>query len=129
MSVKYLTPTSLGRISFMVGPLCTTLKPDVKEYLTFTPDDIGLLFGDVASPAGLILNHNDPRECYVILPDSEYAADILKLIEDPQLVGTHMHLTLDRPKKEIISIVAKLLEDKALEEGEKYEYISIEAEG
>ena len=28
-----------------------------------------------------------------------------------------MHLTLDRPRKEIISIVAKLLEDKALEEG------------
>ena len=28
-----------------------------------------------------------------------------------------MHLTLDRPKKEIISIVAKLLEDKSPDEG------------
>ena len=105
------------------------LKPDVKEYPTFTPDDIGLLFGDIASPTGLILNHNDPRECYVIFPDSEYVSDILKLIEDPQCVGAHMHLTLDRSKKEIISIVAKLLEGKALEEGEEFEYIPIEADG
>ena len=107
----------------------STLKPDVKEYPTFTPHDIGLLVGDIASPTGLILNHSDPRECYVIFPDSEYVQDILKLVEDPQCVGTYMHLTLDRPKKVIISIVAKLLEDKALEEGEEFEYISIEGEG
>ena len=44
-------------------------------------------------------------------------------------MGTHIHLTLDRPKKEIISIVAKLLEEKPLEEGEEFEYIPIEAEG
>ena len=49
----------------------------MKEYLTFTPDDIGLLFGDIASLTGLILNHNDPSECYVIFPDSEYVPDIL----------------------------------------------------
>ena len=107
----------------------STLKPDVKEYPTFTLDDIGLLFGDIASPTGLVLNHNDPRECYVIFPDSEYVPDILKLIEDHQWVGTHMHLTMDRPKKEIISIVAKLLEDKALEEEEEFKYIPIEADG
>ena len=105
------------------------LTPDLKEYPTFTPDDIGLLFGDIASPTGLILNHSDQRECCMIFPDSEYVPDILKLVEDPQWVGTHIHLTLDRPKKEIISIVAKLLEDKALEEGEEFEYIPIEAEG
>ena len=40
-----------------------------------------------------------------------------------------MHLTLDRPKREIISIIAKLLEHKALEDGEEYEYIPIQAEG
>ena len=40
-----------------------------------------------------------------------------------------MHLTLDRPKKEIIAIVAKLLEDKPLEEEVEFEYIPIEAEG
>ena len=40
-----------------------------------------------------------------------------------------MHLTLDRPKREIISIIAKLLEDKPLQDGDKYEYIPIEADG
>ena len=101
----------------------------MKEYPTFTPDDIGLLFGDISSPTGLILNCSDPRECYVIFPDSDYVPDILELVEDPQWVGTHMHLTLDRPRKEIISIVVKHLEDKALEEGEEFECIPIEAEG
>ena len=112
-----------------VVPITSTLKPDVNDYPTFTPYDIGLLFGDIASATGLILNYSDPRECYVIFPESQYVQDILKLIDDPQLVGTHMHLTLDRPRKEIISIVSKLLEDKALEEGEEFEYIPIETEG
>ena len=65
----------------------------------------------------------------MIFPDSECVPDILKLIENPHWVGTHMHLTLDRPKKEIISIIAKLLEEQPLEGGEEYEYIPIEAEG
>ena len=37
-----------------------------------------------------------------------------------------MHLTVDRPRVEIILIIAKHLEDKALEEGEEYELIPIE---
>ena len=40
-----------------------------------------------------------------------------------------MSLTLDRPNMEVIPIVVKLLEDKALEQGEEYEYIPIKAEG
>ena len=32
----------------------STLEPDVEEYPTFIPDDTGLLFGDIASPTGLI---------------------------------------------------------------------------
>ena len=39
-----------------------------------------------------------------------------------------MHLTLDRPKKGIISTVAILLEGQALEEGEEFEYIPVESE-
>ena len=70
-------------LSNRVVQIRSTLKPDVKEYPPFTPDDIGLLFGDIASPTGLILNHSDPRECYVIFPDSEHVPDILKLVEDP----------------------------------------------
>ena len=106
----------------------STHEPDVEEYPTFTPDDIGLLFGDIASPTGLILNKSDPRECFVIFAESGYIQEILKLVEDPQWVGTHMHLTLDRPRKGIISIVAKLLEGQALEEGEEFEYIPVESE-
>ena len=48
-------------LSNRVVQVRSNLKPDVKEYPTFTPDDKGLLFGDIASPTGLILNHNDPR--------------------------------------------------------------------
>ena len=37
-----------------------------------------------------------------------------------------MNLTVDRPRLEIIPIIAKLLEDKALEERGEYEFIQIE---
>ena len=40
-----------------------------------------------------------------------------------------MNLTLDRPRGEIIPIIANLLEDKALEDGDEYEYIPMETEG
>ena len=55
--------------------------------------------------------------------DPEHVPEILKLIDTPQWVGNHMNLTLDRPRGEVIPIIAKLLEDKALEDGEEYEYI------
>ena len=42
-------------------------------------------------------------------------------------MGGHLHeLTIDRPWVEVIPFIVKHLEDKALEEGEEYEYISIE---
>ena len=45
-------------------------------------------------------------------------------------MGGHPHaFYLDRPKTEIISIIAKLLEEKPLEDWEEYEHIPIEAEG
>ena len=116
-------------LSDRVVQVRSTLKPDVKEYPSFSPDVIGLLFGDLAIPVGLVLHHNNPRECFVIYPDSEYVPDILKLVDTPQWVGTNMNLTLERPKMEAIPIIAKLLEDKALEEGEEYQYIPIEVEG
>ena len=106
----------------------STLKPDEEEYPSFISDDISLLFEDIASPTGFILNKGDPRECYVVFPESGYIPEILKLIEDPQWVGIHMHLTLDRPSKGILSIVAKLLGGQTLEEGEEFEYFPIETE-
>ena len=65
----------------------------------------------------------------MIFSNPEYVPEILKLIDTPQWVGTHMNLTLDRPRGEVISIIAKLLKDKALEGGEEYEYIPMEVEG
>ena len=107
----------------------STLKPDVEEYPSFSADGVILLFGDVARPVGLVLNHNNPRECFVIFPDSEYVPDILKLADSPKWVGTNMNLTIDRPRVEVIPIIVKLLEDKTLGGGEEYEYIPIEGGG
>ena len=116
----------------------STLKPDEEEYPSFTSDDISLLFGDIASPTGFILNKGDPTgfilnkgdpwECYVVFPESGYIPEILKLVEDPQWVGIHRHLTLDRSRKGILSIVAKLIEGQTLEEEEELEYSPIESE-
>ena len=39
-----------------------------------------------------------------------------------------MNLTLDRPRKGILSIVAKLIQGQALEEGKQFDYIPIECE-
>ena len=112
-------------LSNKVVQVRSTLKPDVKEYPSFKPDDIRWY----NTPEGLILNHNDPRECFVIFSNPEYVPEILQLIDTPQWMGTHMNLTLDRPRREVIPIIAKLLEDKALEDGKEYEYISLETEG
>ena len=60
-----------------------------------------------------------------IFPNSGTVPDILKLADTPNWVGTHMNLAADRSRVEIITIIAKLLEDKTLEEGEEYEFIPI----
>ena len=99
----------------------STLTPEEEEYPSFSADDISILFGDIATPTGFVLNKGDPRECYVVSPESGYILEILKLIEDPQWVGRHMHLTLERPRKEILPIVAKLLGGQPLEKGEDFE--------
>ena len=110
-------------LSNRVVQVRSTLKPE-EEFHSFSPNDIILLFDDLAKPVGLVLNHNNPCECFVIFPNS--VPDILKLAVTPQWVGTHMNLTIDSPRVEIISIITKPLEDKALEEGEEYEYIPMD---
>ena len=72
------------------------------------------------------MNRGDPRECYVVFSESGYIPEILKLLDDPQWVGKHMHLTLQRPKKEILPIVAKLLGGQPLDKGEEFEYFPVE---
>ena len=93
---------------------------------TYTPDDIVFLFGDVIRPVGLILNCNDPNEHFVLFPPAPPMQEIFDLGENQSWVRTHMQLVLHRPLADNFPIVTKLLQDKALEEGEEYEYIPIE---
>ena len=74
------------------------------------------------------MNKGDPGEGYVVFAEPGYMPEILKLLEDPTWVGRHMHLTLERPRKEILPIVAKLLGGQPLDKGENFEYFPIENE-
>ena len=87
-----------------------------------------VLSGDIATPTGFVLNKGDQRECYVVFAEPGYIPEILKLLEDPTWVGRHMHLTLERPRKEILPIVAKLLGGQSLDKGEDFEYFPVENE-
>ena len=106
----------------------STLTPEEEEYPSYRADDISLLFGDIAKPTGFVLNRGDPRVCYVVFAEPRYIPEILKLLEDPTWVGRHLHLTLERPRKEILPIVAKLLGGQPLDKGENFEYFPVENE-
>ena len=60
--------------------------------------------------------------------DPGYIPEILKLLDDPKWVGKHMYLTLERPRKEILPIMAKLLGGQPLDKGEDFEYFPVEHE-
>ena len=64
-----------------------TLTAEEEEYPSFSTDDISVLFGDIATPTGFVLNRGDPRECYVVFPEPGYILEIWKLLDDPQWVG------------------------------------------
>ena len=74
---------------------------------------------------GLILNNNDPLECYVMFPPTAPMQDIIDLPKNPSWMGTSMHLGLHKPKSGMLTIASKLIQSKDLEEDEEYEYISI----
>ena len=59
------------------------------------------------------------------VPPAAPMQEIVGLAGDTSWVGTSMQLGLHRPPSSMLSIVSKLLQDKALEEGEEYEYIPI----
>ena len=98
---------------------------DEKDFPSYTQDDVVFLFGDVIRPVGLVLNHKNLLECYVLFPPEAQKQKIARLVEDPSWVGTPMQLSLHKPPSGMFTIVSKLLQDKALEEGEEYEYIPI----
>ena len=60
------------------------------------------------------------------VPPAAPMPEIFGLAKDPSWVGTSMQLGLQKPSSHMLSIVSKLLQDKAFEEGEEYEYIPIQ---
>ena len=88
-----------------------------KDYPAFTPEDILFLFGDITHPEGLILNHSDPSECFFLFSTTAPISEIYSLNEEPSWVGAPVLFSVRQPHASIYSIVNKLQEDKALEEG------------
>ena len=72
------------------------------------------------------MNHLDPSECFVLFSTTAPIADIFSLNDSPTWVGAPMLLSIQQPCASIYSIVSKILEDKALEEGEEYEFIPVD---
>ena len=102
----------------------STVKHE-KDFPSFTKDDIVFLFGDIVRPVGLILNKNDPLECFVLFPPATPMQDIIALPENPQWVGASMQLGIHKPKSAMLTLVNKLIQGKELKEGEEYDYIPI----
>ena len=106
------------------------LKSSAKEedYPAYTPEDVLFLFEEITCPEGVILNHSDPSECYVLFTSPVPMDEIYNLNKDPSWVGTSMSLTIRQPPSSILNIVSKLVENKPLEEGKEYELLPIEPE-
>ena len=107
------------------------VKSSAKEedYPAFSSSDVIFLFGGITCPEGLILNHSDPPECYVLFAQTAPLSEIYGLNKEPSSVGAPMLLSVRQPPASIYNIVNKLLENKTLEEGEAYELIPIEPQG
>ena len=80
------------------------------------------LFEEITCPEGVILNHLDPTECYVLFTSLVPMDEIYNLNKDPFWVGGSMSLTIRQPTSSILNIVSKLVENKPLEEGENMSY-------
>ena len=73
------------------------VKSSAKEqdYPAFSPDDIIFLFGDITCPEGLIFNHSDQSECFVLFAQTAPMSEIYGLNEEPSWVGAPCHCLLD----------------------------------
>ena len=78
-----------------------------KDIPSFTQDDVMFLFRDVTRPFGLILNHNDPLECYVLFLPATSMQEIVKLTENPSWVGTSMQLGFHKPTFSMLAIASR----------------------
>ena len=81
-----------------------------KDFPSYTQDDVVFLFGDVIRPVGLVLNHKNPLECYVLFHPATPMQDIARLVKDPSWVGTSLQLGLHKPQSSMLTIVSKLLQ-------------------
>ena len=90
-----------------------------EDCLIYTPSEIVFLFGDVIRAVELILNHDDPSDCFVLFPTAAPMQKIYSLSENPSWVEAHMQLMIKESEPDIFPIVIKCLADKALEEGKK----------
>ena len=88
------------------------LKASVKEgeYPAFNPEDIIFLFAEVICPEGVVLNHTDPTECYVLFPPLVQLDEVYNLNRDPSWIGESMALSIRQPPSSAINIVKKLVE-------------------
>ena len=71
------------------------VKSSAKEedYQAFSPDDIIFLFGDITHPEGLILNHSDKSECFVLFAQTAPMSEIYGLNEGAFL-GSGPHVVV-----------------------------------
>ena len=74
---------SIMDLSNRVVVVRSTLTPEEEEYPSFSSDDISILFWDIATPTGLILNKGDPRECYVVFLNLDIFQRFLTLLRIP----------------------------------------------
>ena len=65
-----------------------------EDFLTYTPSEILFPFEDVNRPVGLIFNHDDSSECFVLFPTAAPMQDIYSLSENPSWMGAHMQLMI-----------------------------------
>ena len=106
------------------------VKSSAKEedYPALSPDDIIFLFGDITHPEGLILNHSNQSECFVLFAQTAPMSEIYGLNMEPSWVGAPMLFSVRQPPASIYNIVSKLLENKPLKDRDEYEFIPIEPE-
>ena len=83
------------------------VKSSAKEedYPAFSPDDIIFLFGDITCPEGLILNHSDQSECFVLFAQTALMSEIYGLNEEPSWVEAPMLLSVRQPCASIYTIL------------------------
>ena len=106
------------------------VKSSAKEedYPAYTTEDVIFLFEDIIHLEGLILNHSDLSECYILFPHTAPMEEIYGLNKEPSWVGAPMLVSIRQPPSSVYNIVSRLMENKPLEEGEKYELIPIAPE-